>query len=263
MPLIKTVKVCLIILGLLPSFVIHFAQASELPESITVAFGQYKEPYVIQETDRGIEVDIIKEVFARVGVSINALYIPYKNLEEALETFPSIDAAAGVSTRTLEQFTYIPNFSFFNNVIVSKTRNNIEINSFSDLTEYSLLAWQGAASSGSALGEEFIALFGNAERSQDKYFELSNQYQQNAMFWSDRVDLVLLDEHIFEWYRRPVGMVLDVSDEVTYHRLWNESHSTSVVFKDEELADIFRQGLAALKESGQYRAIYDRYRSYN
>lgn len=227
---------------------------------LIVAFGQHKEPYAIQDNDTGIEIDIVVEAFAKSNLTIRPLYIPFKTLESALDTFPTLDAAAGVSTSVIEYGTYIPEFSFFNNVVISKEERNITIESIADLQKHSLIAWQGASARNSPLGEAYVSTFGDEERNQDHYFELSNQYQQNAMFWSDRVELVLIDQHIFNWYKRSVGMVLDVSDPVRIHNLWNETHHTSIVFRDPELAKIFQDGLTALKESGEYEAIYNRYR---
>jgi len=227
--------------------------------SLLIAFGQQKAPYVNENEDNGIEVEIVRAVFAPHNIRITPLYLPFRNLEVALDLFPEVDGAAAVSSQRMENATYIPQFSYFNNVVISNEAQDIELHSIEALQNHSMVAWQGAASPSTVLGEEYERLFGNDATQPEGYMEISSQYQQNAMFWANRVDLILVDERIFHWHREAVGLIMDVNAPVRIHRLWEAPHFTQIAFRDPAIAKLFQAGLTALKESGEYERIYDRY----
>ncbi|MCC5854671.1 MAG: transporter substrate-binding domain-containing protein [Idiomarina sp.] len=230
-------------------------------KTLRIAFGQDKPPYVITNRDTGVEIDIARAILEPLGYRIEPIYLPYRQLHNALTLFPDIDAIAGVGVLRDSLGFYVPEFAYFNNVAISRAADENLIREISDLTGHRLVAWQGASYPDTPLGPEFHQLFyTELARGQPGYSETVSQAQQNAMFWANRVDIIIIDELIFQWYRQELRETHETSLEVSIHALWPERHYTEIAFRSAELAHLFKEGLKRLKDSGEYDKVYEKYR---
>ncbi|MEE2003215.1 transporter substrate-binding domain-containing protein [Alkalimonas sp. MEB108] len=239
------------------------AQALQPVEQTTllVGVGADKPPFILSnaETISGLEVDIFREAMAGSGYQLEFVALPFHQLNRALLLFPDLDVAAGVGTEFFDKLHYVDQFSYYENVAISKAAANVKLESVRDLQQYSVVSWQGASQPATPLGSVFHYLYDAADRQTHQGYQELSQYSQNAMFWLGRTDVIVVDRAIFSWYRRLLADSKDTSAEVRIHQLFPERQYTRVAFRDPELAALFAAGLEQLKASGRYQQLYQHY----
>lgn len=229
--------------------------------TLLVAFGADKPPFVLsdRETISGLEVDIFREAMAGSGYQLELVALPFHQLNRALLLFPDLDVAAGVGTEFFDKLHYVDQFSYYENVAISKAAANVKLGSIRDLQQHSVVSWQGASQPATPLGSVFHHLFGATERPIHQGYQELSQYNQNAMFWLERTDVIVVDRAIFSWYRRMLADSYNTTAEIIIHELFPERQYTRVAFRDPELAALFAAGLEQLKASGRYQQLYQHY----
>ncbi|MCH8538481.1 MAG: transporter substrate-binding domain-containing protein, partial [Alkalimonas sp.] len=227
------------------------------PNTLLVALGADKPPYVMSNDQQitGLEVDIIQEAMANSGYQLEFVALPFHQLNRSLITFPDLDIAAGIGTEFLPKLHYVAEFSYYENIAVSKASTKAQLEQVADLRNYSVVSWQGASQPETPLGEVFYQLYGSNKHANQGYQELG-QYNQNAMFWLGRTEVIVVDRAIFSWYRRLLTHTMDTSADVHIHTLFPQRQYTQVAFRDPKLARTFAQGLEQLKSSGRYQQLY-------
>lgn len=93
-----------------------------------------------------------------------------------------------------------------------------------------------------------------------KYMEIADQKQQVSMLLNGRTDVVVMDRHIFAFYKNLLIQEnkVDKDIEVELIELFSPT-PYKTAFKDEKLRDDFNAGMKYLKESGRYDEIYNEY----
>ena len=122
-----------------------------------------------------------------------------------------------------------------------------------ELGNLSLLSWQGAIAH---IGNEYAQMATN----NPYYFETNRQESQIKMLFLKRVDVVQLDEKIFDYFRAKVEQngIVDTTEEVDRFPLFGAS-SNGFLFHDKKIRDEFNRQLQRLKDSGRYAEILNRY----
>lgn len=227
---------------------------------LLVALGADKPPFVVSNDQQisGLEVDIFREAMAGSGYVIEFVVLPFHQLNRALVNFSDLDVAAGIGTEFLPELYYVEEFSYYQNIAVSKVSSKAQLEQIADLRNYSVVSWQGASQPDTPLGQVFHHLYGTDNHPNQGYQELS-QYNQNAMFWLGRTEVVIVDRAIFSWYRRLLSHTMDTTAEVRFHPLFPQRQYTKAAFRDAELAQVFAKGLEQLKSSGRYQQLYEQY----
>ncbi|NQZ33144.1 MAG: ABC transporter substrate-binding protein [Oceanospirillaceae bacterium] len=228
--------------------------AATQADSLTVAFGKSKAPFVFKENGewRGIEIDIVRAALEHVGHDIkDAAYVSNRRLAMAI---PKMDLDVAVTISEAEnRIFYSDNFITFKNYAISRTTENLNIQSIKDLANYSFVTWQNAVHH---LGPEFKKLF---MEENSNYHEYAEQAVQNTVFWHKRYDVILVDKNIFLWHKKQLKDKVDTNIAVTYHNILPSSLAYKVGFKTQRIRDDFNRGLQYLRSSGQYQALFDKY----
>lgn len=225
-------------------------------KEMVIAFTGDIPPYIQDNAQTGLEVEIVREALAVKGHEFNTVQYPYKVLETAVEKM-GVDAAAGV--REKEDSTYYSDFFIdFQNAAITKTGKNLTIKRIADLKGKTIVIWQNAWRD---LGVEFERFFAptNKENYMNLYQEIGDQKQQVELFWQNKADVIIIDVTIFRWLTKQVADKYDVSEKLTYHELFSQKTSFQLNFKDEEMRDDFNEGLRTIKENGKYQEIFDKY----
>lgn len=224
---------------------------------VTVAFGKDRAPYVMQNTDNGISVDLFRAALAYKGHVLKPFYMSAANAPEAISH--RVDAIAnspaiGADPSHFHSDTYLS----LKDCVITKSASGIDLERLDDLTGHRITAWSGAHK---YLGEEFSALFApeNVQAHSSEYLEHANQQAQNQMFWRDYADIIIVDKHIFRWYRNTLSKKIDTSDSVDVHYLLPRETLVRATFKQEDLRDDFNEGIQALKANGEYQRIIQSY----
>lgn len=218
---------------------------------LTIAVGLWMPPYVIKETSRGIELDIIREVLASQGYEVEPVYFPLartalmyrQGLIDGLITNGFKDMPGCM---TQSHITY-------HNVAISLTKRHFKIGSIDDLKDKSIYAFQNARN---FLGEDFQKI----AEANPRYREIADQRTQNKLLYRERVDVVIADQYIFRWFSKDpeVSKYSPDGQGITYHQIFKPTYYSSV-FRSQEICGAFNRGLKQLKETGRYQAIIASY----
>jgi polar amino acid transport system substrate-binding protein len=206
----------------------------------------------------GIEIDIVSAVLQRLGDTITYRVVPNVRL---LYVLKQGDADLAVTTRGRDGdgLFFSDDFVEYENVAITRKAKQIVLNTLTDLDRYDFVIWQNGWRD---LGPQFEAKYRPSARSEfpANYRQLSSQEAQNKMFWTGRVDVLVVDRAIFAWYRKQLAGMFDTSDEVVYHTIIPGHTTFQVGFRDRDLRDRFNATLKALRADGTYQKILDKYK---
>lgn len=228
---------------------VHAATCLAGAKELTVAVGMAIPPYNIQETDSGIEMDIVREALERKGYVVRAKYVPFARVKRELMS-REVDAALTINPDSGIEAFYSDEHLICQNVVVTLKQNNFQVRSVDDLKNRSVLAFQDATL---YLGKAFAKMAGQNER----YKEIANQELQINQLYAHRVDAIVLDRNIFYYHRNRNDRV-DTAQPVD---IWQVFPPTPfrVAFVNREARDDFNKGLKELRESGRYDEIIRKY----
>ena len=219
-------------------------------DNLKVAVGLALPPYVIQEDNSGMELDIVREALKLSGHTVEPVYLPFARVSKSLED-KKVDAALTVTEASgIANVHYSEPHITYQNVAVSLAKNSFAIQSVDDLGSHSVIAFQNAVK---YLGDTFA----NMAKTNKRYSEKAKQSNQITMLFGGRVETVVMDINIFKYFRASETK-LDTSSDVNIHEIFPPTHY-KVGFLKAAYRDQFNEGLATLKSSGKYDEIIKGY----
>lgn len=221
-----------------------------MAKELKIAIGLSLPPYVFPDTDTGMELDVVQIIFEKLGYSIIPVYVPYARVLTHLKGNIVQGAMTINESSGVKDVFYTDSHITYQNVAVSLTSNNFEINNISELEQYTVLAFQNATK---YLGSDFFDMSNN----NPLYKETAKQQSQVPMLYLKRYQLVVLDINIFKYYRKN-NKNYDFSLPITYHQLFPKTEY-KLALTNKDLRDKFNIELLKLKESGQYNEIMSFY----
>ncbi len=230
-------------------------------EQISIGISFSIPPWVIKETETGLELDILKEAFAVKGHSIKAHYLP---LARAFESFDSgkVEAVINVKKGMVNGF-YSDLVVSFQNCAISLADNEFVINDINDLQDKRIVAFQRAST---ILGKDFK----NMTLKNTRYREISDQSLQVKQLFKKRVDVVISEKNIFKYFHNQSLLeslngeavfginASDLDLKVKYDCIFPPSHY-HYAFTSEKIRDDFNYGLKTIRENGTYNKIFSNY----
>ncbi|ALS99808.1 substrate-binding periplasmic protein [Lacimicrobium alkaliphilum] len=225
-------------------------------ERLTVAFGIDKPPFVMGQTRTGLEIDIFREALAVRGHDLLVVHLSNNKLQRALEAVPQLDAVTTQKPLPDSPWHFVDEFTYYHNFAISRQTDHLQIEQISDLTNYKVIAFEGA---GQFLGPDFRRLFARDGSHTRHYQEIASQRRQMAMFWTGKAEVVVADRTVFDWYRQRMDMQLHTDEPVSYHDIFPGKTWYGVYFRDAGMARDFAEGLAEIKASGLYDLLYQNY----
>ena len=226
-------------------------------KSVNIMLGYDKASFIFGKTSgKGIEVNIIKEAFGLVGYKVNISQGTRAEQEAVLYKKNKID---GVATLTPRDNRFFPSdiVSTYHNVVITRKKDNIKINSLNNLAKINFVAWKNSFND---LGGKYYHYFNPKDGKYKKsYHDNFSQLDDAQMFFSKKVDALVSDKTIFNWFK----LYFDRNDKFTVHHIFNSTTTYPVLFKDKKIRDIFNKGLRKLKKSGRYDAIIKFYETQN
>lgn len=221
-----------------------------LAKEVKMAVGFSVAPYIIQDADNGIELDIMREALAYKGHTLKTLYIPFIEIDKAFVD-KKVDAIATVEEKIGIDGFFSDHVITYRNYAISLAKNNLKINSIADLGDKSVAAFQLATK---YLGSEYAEMAKNNPR----YREKEERTVQIKLLYDGRMDAVVIDKNIFQYYKNMIADKTDVTQPVVYHDIFPEN-KYKVVFQDKAIRDDFNEGLKRLRKTGRYEAIFKEY----
>lgn len=222
-------------------------------EPLRLGIGTHKPPYVFQGEARGLEYEIVAAAAKRAGFAMQVVYMPMERLHWLLRR-GEIDAIATTNEQSGIEVFYSEPHIYYQNVAVALRARNYKIERIADLGSYSVSAFQRARF---LLGSEFQQMAQNNPR----YREEAQQIARNRLLYSGRIEVVVADMRILRYLNREVLDQVDVSQPLAEYPIFVPT-PYQVGFRREAQRDRFNRGLAAIRASGEYRAIERRYAMY-
>jgi len=227
---------------------------------VKIGIGFSLPPYVIMKDDTGLEVDVIRESFAAVGLDAEFVYLPNLRLPVAfadgMVDCVATNVAYDVSGESGLKACGSDVTLFFQNYAIAVKSAGYDLKSIDDLKDKVVLGFNNAVK---YLGPDFAAVAaGNPN-----YTELADQSLQVRMLYSGRVQVVISDKRVFHYWRKvllqmPVAETLDLNQDIQFFPIFAPA-PRHLSFSDVELCRAFNQGLRLLHSTGVYEGIIQRY----
>lgn len=222
-------------------------------QALRVGFGTHKPPYIFENESKGLEYDIVMTAAQRGGLEPVAYYAPMERLNLMLR-HGQLDIIATTNERNSSNPFYSDAYIRYQNVAVALRSRKLDIQRISDLSRYSINAFQRARF---LLGSEYQAM----AAANPHYREEAFQIARNRMLYSGRVDVVVTDMRILRYFNRDVYTQVDVTQPLTLYPIF-EPTLYKVGCVQQRDCDQFNRGLAMIRQNGEYAAIERRYAVY-
>ncbi|WP_166884332.1 transporter substrate-binding domain-containing protein [Massilia sp. CCM 8734] len=205
----------------------------------------------------GIEVDLVAEALRRAGRRVAFHEAPNVRLLPFIEG-EGVDLAVSVRGSDADGVYFSDEFIRYENVAISRRDKRIALKAIADLDRYTFAIWQNGWRD---LGQVFEARYRPRANGlfPRNYFQPANQKAQNRMFWVGRVDVIIVDKKVFEWYRKQYSAEFNTQVELDYHAIFDATTGFKVAFRRPELRDAFNRALNAMRRDRSYDEIVARY----
>lgn len=249
-------KVCCWLVFFSPLLLIVELSAEQITEqeatknTIQLVTGLAKPPFILEDQNRGLQLDLIREAFASENMKVNYNPMPFgrnitgyrqMNADGIITLPPNYDHPALYLSKP-----YIS----YENVAISLSEDYFNIEKISDLSDKSIIAFQNAKKFLGDSYEEAVAY------SMD-YREVPNQMKQIELLFLRRTEVIVLDINIFKYFVKTHKSPL-FNKPFTVHYIFNE-RPYSVGFKTEKLKNMFDNAIDTMKENGSYQLVLDNY----
>ena len=214
-------------------------------------------PYVLTESNSGLELEILQEALRVKGHTISIEYLPLARTFLEFEQ-GEVDCIMNVQQGALSIGFYSDVAITFQNVAISLAKQHLSIQQISDLLEKDVVAFQKAST---LLDAEFGRLMeGNAQ-----YREVADQIVQLVLLFKERTDVIVMDLNIFNYFRKQAQTLqrltdAELNEPVTVHQIFPPT-AYRFAFRTERQRDDFNAGLAAIQANGVYAQLFKKYES--
>lgn len=242
----------MVLLLLLLSFALPAGAAN-----VRMAFGDNLPPYILAGSSSGIEVDIVREALAYRGHVLQAEFMPMGRIPVVfvagkadaimMDVGQDMGPAGGV---------YGEPPVLYDNVMYTLARRRLSLRKPADLHQLWIMSFVGAA-------RRYPDWLGKLEHT-PFYVERNSQSVQPKLLALGRYDVVVSDRTIFTYYLRqqqksdPAFRMPPIDEHLLPAA---DMRAYRPVFRDARVRDDFNAGLAFLRKSGRYGAIYQHYLS--
>ncbi len=221
-------------------------------EELNMSFGDTLPPWVIENGQRGLLIDLVDACLTPSGHVVNVELVPYarrileyKNgrVNAVTDITPELiveQALTGYYTGTLYAYE---------NYFYALADNQFELNSISDIGQRSVVSWQGAKV---VIGGEYQRM---AENNRN-YSEIDRQEAQVRLLVSGRVDFIQMDKEIFNYYLNKFIDAGIVDKHLAFDRFELLGASPNgILFQSKQVRDDCLMNLRALPQNHPLQAI--------
>jgi polar amino acid transport system substrate-binding protein len=254
---LKTIKPFLILIFLVNLFVLGIFVLDLRAKEIIIGVAHTRAPYIIKETDSGLEIDIIRAAFNQQNYSVKFRYLTNKRMGFFLKK-RKLDAILLNKAYDIKKHLGIDAFYSdvhitYHNYAISLSKNRFSISSINDLQNKHVVGFQDAQK---YLGSEFAKI----TKKNPDYIEKPEQMTQVYWLFLERTQIVVMDKFIFIYHRKNALETgrFDVADPVTFHNIFPDGPIHGV-FWDRQLRNELNLGLKKIQATGQYDKIVKKY----
>jgi len=218
-------------------------------ERLKIVVGLERPPYILQATNSGYELELLTQVIELMGYGVRYIYVPYGRSQKLLSD-PDIDGITTMTANTeanVERLT--DSYVTYHNSVISLAEKKLKIRTLSDLSNVGVISFHNAKA---LLGKKYH----DAVDKNPSYLEIAKQSTQVKLFLKDRVDCIVIDKNIFNYFFKQ----LDVDKPVVFHNIFPPI-DYQMVFKDPKLVLSFNKHLTDFKSTEKYRSLQQKYLS--
>jgi polar amino acid transport system substrate-binding protein len=214
-------------------------------EEVVMVFGQSLAPYVIEKSNSGVELSIIKEALAYEGYQLLPVYTQLGRVALMFEQ-DKVDAAHRYIQKDQKRDSFFHgNVTLeYHDVFFTLQKRNITIKSPSDLEGHTLLSFQDAK-------EHYPRWLPESY----KHSQTSAQINQVKLLQLGLVDVVLTDKNIFSYNSELYRLSSQEKLKKMRMHIFTSPYKYNPVFKSKKIAKAFNKGLKKMKEIGRYAEI--------
>lgn len=222
-------------------------------EELLVGFGMHKPPYIFEGEQRGLEYELVAKAAERAGFQIKPFFAPMERLHRLLQV-KQLDAITTTNLYSGITAYYSAPYIVYHNSAVALAERQLDIRSIADLGRYSVSTFQRARK---LLGPEFEAMADHNPR----YREEAQQIVRNRLLYAKRIDVVVGDRRIIEYFNQEIGDRQDVRQPLTWYPIFPPT-AYQVGFRLEQHRDRFNAALEQIRKNGEYASIEKKYAGY-
>ncbi len=232
--------------------IVFIAPGSAFAKELKIASSTAVPPYIIVDTDSGIELDIVREVLGLKGYTVSFEHLPFPRALEKMKAgeFDGALTISEIAKLELGNVFYSDSHITFQNVAISLKSSRLKIDKISDLSDKSIGTFQYARE---YIGPEFAKMADD----NPAYRELPNSSQIVPMLFQKRVEAIVMEINIFKYQLKQIKFI-DTSAPVVIHEIFPKN-PFKVVFLNSKVKAAFNQGLKAIRANGRYEEILNRY----
>ncbi|MGI2196210.1 substrate-binding periplasmic protein [Shewanella baltica] len=240
------------LMGLLTLCGAQLGQAAEIKIGVSLSIP----PYVIQETNSGLELELLNQALAVKGHTASIHYLPLARTFHELRE-GKLDGIINIKDGMIDNVFYSNVAITYQNCAISLEANHFNINNIDDLKNKQVVSFQRASS---LLGEEFARM----AKANSGYQEQARQVQQVYMLMKHRADVVVMDKNIFKYYLKQAYLEgklteKDLKQQAICHQIFPPTEY-KFAFLSEQIRDDFNAGLKQITQDGSLVALQEKYR---
>lgn len=226
--------------------------------NIRIGFPESVPPWVNAAGKPGIAVELLRDALKANNLILEPVYLPYARRLQAYRQ-GTLDGLYAISPSQKADEQLIGSLTrplhSFDNIAVALARSQLDINNVSELSQWRVMAWEGA---GNALPPAYDRLLALAN---SRYLEGPDRVHVRNLF-NGRVDVVLSDRQAFEWQRRQLKADKSVnsSQAIRIYAILPPNEAT-ILMRDGGLRSKLDRQIQQLRNSPRYKAIFDRYQA--
>lgn len=219
-------------------------------KTVEIGAGWARAPYIIPADHTGFELDVMRQILAKMGYDSKLIYVPYASTIQMLKNgnvdlILTVDETSGINKEQLSD-SYIT----YQNVVISLKRKKLDITAIQDLSELSVIGFQSATE---VLGKEYA----NAIKDSGLYIEMADQKKQVELFLLGNVEAIVIDINVFDYLSKEISG-LSQFEKVNIHPLF-PLNSFQAGFKDKTLKESFNHILKDYLLSQDYKKLQMQY----
>lgn len=218
-------------------------------QQLNLVVGLSKPPYVIEETQTGFELELVKSLAKQLNYDVKFLFVPFGRTHKMLKK----ERVDGILTSNIHIIPYenllTRPYISYQNVVITLQKTNFDFKSISDLKNHSVAAFQNASK---LLGADYYDAISKATL----YLEIPDQMRQLTLLYLGKVDAIVIDINIFN------GLLENYKgDNVKPHQVHTVFPHTfySLSFKNPEQVNKFDAVIKSYLTSAEYRTLLKTY----
>ena len=211
-------------------------------------------PYILKDSNSGIQLEIVKEALKVKGYEIREMvYASNKRVQKMFEQ-NKVDGIINLASNLPNVF-YSDTIIEYENVAIALKKHNFKINNIDDLKDKNVLAFQNA-------NKFLTADFSAMAKKNRRYKEVINQIAQVHNLYKERTEVIVMGKRIFLYFRNQAKLkqskTIGLSNPITIYKIFPPT-PRRMGFHTQQLRDEFNNGLKQIKISGKYQNLVDKY----